>query len=127
MEKSHFRWTTFRGAGQGNCVPNTFSQSFADNMQNTELYKALGENTISPHTGPTLLLHDVSSQRRVTAHAAKNNWSQIYRHFDEIRSPCEPDDQCSSGAGPRVSSEIHEWKLSGEKEAQHSTPVKKTK
>ncbi len=34
----------------GNCVPNTFAQSFADNLKKTGLEKALGENTISCHT-----------------------------------------------------------------------------
>lgn len=34
----------------GSCIPNTFAQSFADNMRKTGLGKELGENTISAHT-----------------------------------------------------------------------------
>jgi integrase/recombinase XerD len=34
----------------GACIPNTFSQSFADNLRKTGLDKELGENTISAHT-----------------------------------------------------------------------------
>jgi integrase/recombinase XerD len=34
----------------GNCAPNTFAQSFADNLKKTGLDEALGENTISCHT-----------------------------------------------------------------------------
>ena len=34
----------------GNCAPNTFAQSFSDNLKKTGLDKALGENTISCHT-----------------------------------------------------------------------------
>jgi len=33
----------------GNCSPNTFAQSFSDNLKKTKLDKDLGENTISCH------------------------------------------------------------------------------
>jgi integrase/recombinase XerD len=34
----------------GTCIPNTFSQSFSDNLRKTGLDKVLGDNTISAHT-----------------------------------------------------------------------------
>lgn len=63
----------------GNCSPNTFAQSFSDNLKKTKLDKVLGDDTISCHTVrhffcTMYLVHGgtLHSLQRITGHKSLN-------------------------------------------------------